>query len=1009
MKKIAVLVVAVIGLAACRSGVALAQTLSYYLDAPQYQITKDSKGFDKIEMTEFRADGIPGNPILPLKTINVLVHPDVILPTIKLTVVAEESEILEGTYKIRPAAPDTTRIDDVYVQDWGGTVNIADGKNMDVFGEDAFFPSESVRAEPFSQLRQWKFIRVVFQPFQYNPVTGKLKRINWVQFNITYDRSSDQTGAVKMADSAGTSGLAPSIFYNYNELKSAYTSGKMADQAGATTYDYVIITTNATVAGSTKLADFIAHKESRGHSVLVVTEDDFDGLTGQAPNHRAEKIRQWLIDNYVGYGIEYVLLIGNPAPFETLNGDIPMKMCWPRGATGMDVQAPTDMFYADLSGNWDWDGDGKFGEWPDDLAVGGFDFSAEVYVGRIPLYDADYTALDSILQKMIDYETSVNGSWRNHILLPMSFSEPGYDGAVLAEQMKDDFLNSRGWSSWTMYQQGSGGCSAADSIYESDQDLWGHVYYSGHTNLSYRWSTSPAGIVCWWGHGNIDAAYIGYDGCWDNYLFCNDFLPKLDDSKPAFTFQISCDNGYPEFSDNLGYMLLKRGAVATVSASRLSWYSSSEGYGDFDGSSTNAGMGYEYVNRVTQQMEAGKALAQTWLAVQPITANTRLMNLFAFNLYGDPAMNNNGITNTPPVADSQSVSTTEVTPKEIILTGSDVEGDPLTFKVTVGPRRGYLMVNTPPYVTYKPYTNTVGADSFTFKVNDGYSDSNPATVSVTVAGKYLNILKDGSGSGTVTSAPTGIDCGVGCSGNYRRNSAVRLTATPDAGSALKSWNYPGCPGNGDCVVTMDADKTITATFEPDVDTDGISTSVENAGPNSGDGNRDGTPDSQQSLVATFPDTNGNYVTLVGNGGTTLDRVAADGNPSSGDAPAGASFPCGFLDFRLAGVTPGGSATVTVILHQKADINSYYKYGPEPGNPTPHWYKFMYNQSTGAQIFQETNQTRIVLNFVDGGRGDDDLTANGVIDDIGAPANATSSGSGGGGGGGGGCYIESLFN
>jgi hypothetical protein len=40
----------------------------------------------------------------------------------------------------------------------------------------------------------------------------------------------------------------------------------------------------------------------------------------------------------------------------------------------------------------------------------------------------------------------------------MSFSEPGYDGAVLAEQMKDDFLNSRGWSSWTMYQQGSGGC-----------------------------------------------------------------------------------------------------------------------------------------------------------------------------------------------------------------------------------------------------------------------------------------------------------------------------------------------------------------------------------------------------------------------------------------------------------------------------------------------------------------------------------------------------------------------
>jgi hypothetical protein len=102
------------------------------------------------------------------------------------------------------------------------------------------------------------------------------------------------------------------------------------------------------------------------------------------------------------------------------------------------------------------------------------------------------------------------------------------------------------------------------------------------------------------------------------------------------------------------------------------------------------------------------------------------------------------------------------------------------------------MVNTPPYVTYKPYTGSVGVDSFGFVVNDGYSDSNTATVTITVQGYTLNIQKSGAGTGTVTSAPTGIDCGVDCSGNYRRNSAVTLTAAPDAGSALKSWNYPGC-------------------------------------------------------------------------------------------------------------------------------------------------------------------------------------------------------------------------
>jgi hypothetical protein len=100
-----------------------------------------------------------------------------------------------------------------------------------------------------------------------------------------------------------------------------------ASGVGPGVYDYVIITTNAIEAGSTKLASFITHKQSLGHTVLVVTEDDFGGLTGQAPNHKAERIRQWLKNNYVSKGIKYVLLIGDPHPYESGEGDIPMKMC----------------------------------------------------------------------------------------------------------------------------------------------------------------------------------------------------------------------------------------------------------------------------------------------------------------------------------------------------------------------------------------------------------------------------------------------------------------------------------------------------------------------------------------------------------------------------------------------------------------------------------------------------------------------------------------------------------
>lgn len=62
-------------------------------------------------------------------------------------------------------------------------------------------------------------------------------------------------------------------------------------------------------------------------------------------------------------------------------------------------------------------------------------------------------------------------------------------------------------------------------------------------------------------------------------------------------------------------------------------------------------------------------------------------------------------------------------------------------------------------------------------------------------------------------------------------------------------------------------------------------------------------------------------------------------------------------------------------------NSYYKYGPTPDSPNGHWYEFLYNDTTGANILDR----KIVLDLVDGQRGDSDLTANGVITDPGAPA------------------------
>ncbi|MEW6681847.1 MAG: Ig-like domain-containing protein [Nitrospirota bacterium] len=87
--------------------------------------------------------------------------------------------------------------------------------------------------------------------------------------------------------------------------------------------------------------------------------------------------------------------------------------------------------------------------------------------------------------------------------------------------------------------------------------------------------------------------------------------------------------------------------------------------------------------------------------------------------------------NSPPVANPQSVSTPEDTALAITLTGSDPDGDPLTFAVSGGPLNGVLS-GIAPNLTYTPTANYNGPDSFMFEVNDGTLTSAPATVSITV-------------------------------------------------------------------------------------------------------------------------------------------------------------------------------------------------------------------------------------------------------------------------------------
>jgi hypothetical protein len=774
----AVLFLIIIGVLLVVPSIAAAGEITYPVYADEFEIGTDPLGFDTIIMLSpaYGRIASPGDPDLPQMLVEIPVPADIEWSSVEVSVDIIGTEGLLGDYDIAPSPPEGPVNELPYDPDeefWGEGKVIKDGKNVKVYENEMNYPEESIVLIPYTQRKEQvfgisqegdaeyedvNFVRVLYRPFLYNPVSKKLTLITEAIIHITY--------------SSG-----PIILQNEN--------------AGET-YDYVIITTNDIVSNSDRLEYFINVKEAMGYSVRVVTEDDYDALTGQAPDGRAEKIRQWLIDNYVSMGIEYVLLIGDPDPDDPLNpsdtvGDIPMKMCWPRYWTWKYRESPTDYFYADLTGNWDIDGDMRYGEahdsswtlspdpsigpdnfsarwtgwvncdftesytfstfsdegvrlyidgalvidnWVDHLPTlnqwtssmtagkhsialefkevsgdailklywqtnvpdtdpkyvkqaiipadhlyddtdtvgglsvvyfdtadftgtsivrtdstvdfiwgsgdigrpGGPDVGAEVFVGRIPVYDDNYENLDSILEKITQYETDPGDiSWRYSALLPM---KPLWDDTPswhLGELVMNDLAAPAGFTSYRIY----------DDDYSSTGGPTPDLWPTTTPNVRNEWANGY-GVVTWATHGSTTGA---------SDIFGSSDTGSLNDSTPAFTFQGSCLNGHPETHNNLGYALLLEGAVATVSASRVSWEQHGAWTPDINKPGYNHNLAYYYDAKIMNT--ASPQAAGPALYLSKGTAANVEMNLMDYNLYGDPECYLLLVTlvNFPPVAD----------------------------------------------------------------------------------------------------------------------------------------------------------------------------------------------------------------------------------------------------------------------------------------------------------------------------------------------------------------------
>ncbi len=126
--------------------------------------------------------------------------------------------------------------------------------------------------------------------------------------------------------------------------------------------------------------------------------------------------------------------------------------------------------------------------------------------------------------------------------------------------------------------------------------------------------------------------------------------------------------------------------------------------------------------------------------------------------------------------------------------------------INVGNVSTYTLDNLPEGFSY--YFATTAYDA----TGNESAPSNEVSKTIQASQQYtLTINKGGTGTGTVTSSPAGVNCGSDCSETHDAGTVVTLTASPNTNSIFAGWSG-ACSGTGACTVTMNATKTVTATF-----------------------------------------------------------------------------------------------------------------------------------------------------------------------------------------------------
>jgi hypothetical protein len=162
-----------------------------------------------------------------------------------------------------------------------------------------------------------------------------------------------------------------------------------------------------------------------------------------------------------------------------------------------------------------------------------------------------------------------------------------------------------------------------------------------------------------------------------------------------------------------------------------------------------------------------------------------------------------------------------------------------------------------------------GTTTITATDSAGASASTTLTVSGQTSQFFLSVFRAGAGAGGVSSSPAGISCGTDCSEAYNSGTSVTLTANAATGSTFAGWSGCDTVSGATCTVTMNAARSVTATFTVDA------TSFDLTVNKTGFSNNDGSVSSSPAGISCGTDCSESYA-----GGTTVTLTASAASGST---------------------------------------------------------------------------------------------------------------------------------